>query len=92
MQLSEVLFFQADDQYTELVTRQKRHLLRMSFKTLLQKLPADQDAQVHRAFLVAFAAVRDSEKDIVGRQHLHLKDHPQLLSLSRTYARQFKPM
>lgn len=76
MQLSEVLFFQAGDKYTELVTRHERHLLRMSLKTLLQKLSAGQDAQVHRAFLVAFVAVRYSEKDIVGRQHLHLKDHP----------------
>lgn len=90
--LSEVLFFQACDKYTELVTRHERHLLRMSLKTLLQKLPAGQYAQVHRAFLVAFAAVRYIEKDIFGRQHIHLKDHPQLLPLSRTYAGQFKQM
>jgi DNA-binding LytR/AlgR family response regulator len=90
--LSEVIFFQACDKYTELVTRHERHLLRMSLKTLLPKLPAGQYAQVHRAYLVALAAVRYIEKDIFGRQHIHLKEHSQLLPLSRNFAGQFKQM
>ncbi len=90
--LSEVLFFQASDKYTELVTRHERHLLRMPLKTLLPKLPAGQYAQVHRAYLVALAAVRYIEKDIFGRQHIHLKEHTQLLPLSRNFAGQFKQM
>jgi DNA-binding LytR/AlgR family response regulator len=90
--LSEVIFFQACDKYTELVTRHERHLLRMPLKTLLPKLPAGQYAQVHRAYLVALAAVRYIEKDIFGRQHIHLKEHSQLLPLSRNFAGQFKQM
>lgn len=90
--LDEVLFFQANDKYTELVTRQETHLIRTPLKELLNQLDPTAYAQTHRSCIVSLRAIAFIEKDIFGRQHIHLHDRADVLPLSRLFAAQFKHM
>lgn len=90
--LDEVLFFQANDKYTELVTRQETHLIRTPLKELLSQLDPAAYAQTHRSCIVSLRAIAFIEKDIFGRQHIHLRERSDVLPLSRLFAGQFKHM
>ncbi|WP_028452041.1 LytR/AlgR family response regulator transcription factor [Chitinilyticum aquatile] len=90
--IDEVLYFQATDKYTEVVTAHERHLIRTPLKQLLPQLDASRFAQIHRSTLVCLAAISRIERDLLGRHLVHLKDRPETLSLSRSYAGQFRQM
>lgn len=90
--LDEVLYFQASDKYTELVTRQETHLIRTPLRELLGQLDPSAYAQTHRSCIVCLRAISFIEKDIFGRQHIHLRERAEVLPLSRLFASQFKHM
>jgi DNA-binding LytR/AlgR family response regulator len=48
----EVLFIEADDRHSILVTATRRHALRLSLRELARELPTDRFLQSHRAYLV----------------------------------------
>jgi DNA-binding LytR/AlgR family response regulator len=88
----DVLYFQALDKYTEVVTARERHLIRTPLKELLQRLDPERFAQVHRGVIVAYAAVDRIERDLVGRLRIHVRGHTTVLPVSRAYAGLFKHM
>jgi DNA-binding LytR/AlgR family response regulator len=90
--VNEVLYFHSTDKYTEAVTRTERHLVRTALKELLTQLNARQFLQVHRSIIVNLQAVERIERDLMGRSQIHLRNHADVLPLSRTFADQFKQM
>ncbi|XZG71667.1 LytR/AlgR family response regulator transcription factor [Chitinibacteraceae bacterium HSL-7] len=90
--VADVLYFQACDKYTEVVTRFDRHLIRTPLRVLMTQLDPRQFAQIHRGCIVALGAVRSIERDLLGRQRVTLRDTGTELALSRSYAAQFRPM
>lgn len=90
--IDEVVFFQASDKYTELVTNNERHIIRTSLKELIRQLDPQRFAQVHRSYIVSLHAIDCIEKDLFGRQLIHLRSSHDALPLSRTFSRQFKQM
>jgi DNA-binding LytR/AlgR family response regulator len=87
-----VLYFQSTEKYTELVTAHERHLIRTPLKELLQSLDAREFAQIHRGTIVNLAAIERVERDVLGRCRVHLKDHADVLPVSRTFASRFRQM
>jgi DNA-binding LytR/AlgR family response regulator len=92
LSVAEVLYFQAAEKYTEVVTASERHVIRTPLKDLLQKLDPVQFVQIHRATIVNLKAVARVERDVLGRSLIHLKDHEGVLPVSRAYAARFKQM
>ena len=90
--IHEVLYFRSGDKYTEAVTATERHLVRTPLKDLLEQLDARFFAQIHRSGIVNLRAVERIERDIFGRSTVHLRDHPDVLSVSRSFQDQFKHM
>ncbi len=90
--IEDVLYFQAADKYTEVVTATARHVIRTPLKELLPRLDAESFAQVHRSVIVAYAAVDRVERDLMGRLKIHLRDEAAVLPVSRAYAGQFRQM
>lgn len=90
--IDEVLYIQATDKYTEIVTADQRHLIRTSLKELLRRLDPNHFAQVHRSVIVAYAAIERIERDVLGRQRVHLRRSNDVLQVSRAYAGLFKQM
>lgn len=88
----EVVYFKARDKYTEVVTVEESHLIRMSLRELAARLDPDGFAQIHRGLIVNLAQVLSIEQDLLGRCSLRLKSRPETLPLSRGYAQRFKAM
>ncbi len=90
--VDEVLYFQATDKYTEVVTAGERHVIRTPLKDMLQRLDTERFAQVHRGVIVAYAAIDRIERDLLGRLRIHLRGHGDVLPVSRACAGLFKQM
>ena len=87
-----VLYFQSTDKYTEVVTAYERHLIRTPLKDLLENLDPRDFAQIHRRTIVNLGAIERLERDVLGRCLVHLKDHADVLPVSRTFAGRFRQM
>jgi DNA-binding LytR/AlgR family response regulator len=92
LSVAEILYFQAGDKYTEVVTAEGRHVIRTSLKELLRRLDPSQFVQVHRSTLVNLHCVEKVERDVLGRSLIHLKNHPDILPVGRAYVAQFRQM
>ncbi len=90
--VAEVLYFRSTDKYTEAVTVSDRHLIRTSLKELLEQLNPQRFAQIHRSIVINLGAVERIERDVLGRSQVHLKQHGDVLPLSRGFAERFKQM
>jgi len=90
--VTSVLYFQSTEKYTEVVTAHERHLIRTPLKDLLESLDPRNFAQIHRGTVVNLGAIERVERDVLGRCLVHLKDHTDVLSVSRTFAARFKQM
>jgi DNA-binding LytR/AlgR family response regulator len=88
----EVIYFQANEKYTEIVTASERHLIRTSLKDLLGQLNPQRFAQIHRGYIVCLNEIAKIDRDLLGRQRVHLKNCADILPLSRSHATQFKQM
>ncbi|MGU7773992.1 LytR/AlgR family response regulator transcription factor [Burkholderia sp. MR1-5-21] len=90
--IDDVLYFQALDKYTEVVTAGERHVIRTPLKELLQRLDPARFAQVHRGVIVAYAAIDRVERDLLGRLRIHVRGQQNVLPVSRAYAGLFRQM
>ena len=92
LSVAEVLYFKAADKYTDVVTAAERHMIRSSLKELTQQLDPLQFVQIHRGIIVNLNAIERAERDVLGRTEIHLKNHKDVLAVSRAYAGQFRRM
>jgi DNA-binding LytR/AlgR family response regulator len=87
-----VLYFQASDKYTCVMTREGESLIRMPLAELAAQLDGDVFWQVHRSTLVNMNEVAAARRDLGGRVFVRLKDGKTELPVSRAYAHRFKQM
>ena len=90
--VDDVLYFQASDKYTCVVTREGESLIRMPLAELGLQLDGDVFWQVHRSTLVNMNEVAATRRDLSGRVFVQLKDGRTELPVSRAYAHLFKQM
>lgn len=90
--VDEVQYFQADNKYTKVVTRDGEALIRKSLKELVEALDAQQFWQIHRGTLVNAMAVAGVNRDFRGRLMVKLKERSETLQVSDSYAHLFKQM
>lgn len=90
--VDEVMYFEAADKYVRVVTASAEHLLRMSLRELMARLPQGMFWQVHRSTLVRAEAIATARREDNGRCTLQLKGRPEQISVSRLYTHQFKGM
>jgi DNA-binding LytR/AlgR family response regulator len=90
--VDEVVYFEAADKYVRVVTPSAEHLLRMSLRELMPRLPPGVFWQVHRSTLVRAEAIAIARREDNGRCTLQLKGRPEQISVSRLYTHHFKGM
>ena len=90
--VSEVLFFRADEKYTCVQTATVEHLIRTPIVELAAQLDARQFQQVHRSIIVNLAQLAGTRRDEASRLFLRVKGHSQELPVSRAYVHLFKAM
>jgi DNA-binding LytR/AlgR family response regulator len=90
--VDDILYFQASDKYTCVMTREGESLIRVPLAELAAQLDADVFWQIHRGTLVNMNEVAATRRDLGGRVFVKLKDGKTELAVSRAYAHLFKQM
>jgi DNA-binding LytR/AlgR family response regulator len=94
--VDDVLWFEAQDKYVAVVTRDGRALVRVPLSELLPRLDPDRFTQIHRSTVVAVDAIESIRRDFAGRTWIHLRpgaDGREIrLAVSRAFAAQFRGM
>lgn len=90
--VEEVCCFQSADKYTAVLTRDAELLLRTPLKDLLAQLDPEQFWQVHRGTIVNATQVVSAHHDLLGKVSLTLRDRPEKVAVSRSYAHLFRQM
>ncbi|HTI45789.1 MAG TPA: LytTR family DNA-binding domain-containing protein [Casimicrobiaceae bacterium] len=90
--VDDVLYFQAEDKYTKVVTGSAEALIKKPIKELYDELDAEVFWQIHRATIVNLRAISKVERDWRDQPVITLRDRPEKLIVSRTFAHRFKTM
>ena len=90
--VSDVLFFRADDKYTCVQTAGAEHLIRTPIAELAAQLDPAQFVQVHRSTIINLAHLAGTRHYEASRLFVRLRGHPAELPVSRVYVPLFKAM
>jgi DNA-binding LytR/AlgR family response regulator len=90
--VDDVVYFEAADKYVRVITPTQEHLIRTSLRELLPQLDPQRFWQVHRGTVVRADAIATAQRDESGKLTLHLRQHPDRLTVSRLYTHLFKAM
>lgn len=90
--VEDVIYFKAQDKYTLVITEKGESLIRKAIKDLGQELHPDRFWQINRGIIVNLACIDSVSRSMTGRCFVRLKDHEDVLTVSRNYAHLFKQM
>ncbi len=90
--VDEVLYFQADNKYTLVITADQEAVIRKPIKELLSQLDPDVFWQIHRSTVVNVNEIRALRKTLAGTLELRLKKRSDVLTVSAPYVHMFKQM
>ncbi|WP_454767148.1 LytR/AlgR family response regulator transcription factor [Cupriavidus campinensis] len=90
--IQDVLYFQSDDKYVVVHTRDGEHLIRTPLAELMEGLDPHTFWQVHRSTIVNMEYVAGTRRDDTGRLFVRLRDSEAELPVSRAYVHRFRQM
>jgi DNA-binding LytR/AlgR family response regulator len=90
--VDDVCYFQANDKYTSVFTKEGEALIRTPLRELAEDLDPARFWQVHRGTIVNVAHVQATNRDLTGRLSLALKTRSETLAVSRAFAHRFRQM
>ena len=90
--VDEIVYFQADNKYTLVVTPEKESLIRRPIKELIDELDPQLFWQIHRGTVVNVAAISGVTRDMGGHLRVKLKERKETLAVSEPYRHLFKQM
>ena len=88
--VDDVLFFRSDEKYTRIQLLDQEAFIRIPIRELISQLDAQQFWQIHRSTIVALSAIAGVHRDEMGRQRVSLKQHKEVLEVSRSFGHVFK--
>jgi len=90
--VADVVYFQAEDKYTKVVTDGGEALIKKPIKELYEELDPEAFWQIHRGTIVNLRAIARVERDWRDQPVITLRSRPEKLTVSRTFAHRFKSM
>jgi len=90
--VEDICYFRADNKYVSVVTAEGEALISTPLKDLLARLDPEVFWQVHRGTVVNVNAVRSVVRGVAGKLSLQLKQRPEKLEVSASYAQRFKQL
>ena len=90
--VDDVSYFQAQDKYVSVYTRESELLIRTPLSELQAQLDPDEFWQIHRSTIVNVKRISATTRDVMGKTMVILKDSKTELQVSRAYAHLFKQM
>ena len=88
----EVLWFEAEDKYITVATRDGDSIIRMPLRELLEQLDEEIFWQIHRGTVVNSTHIAHAKRDDLGHLTLTLKGRNDEIPVSRQFAHLFKQM
>lgn len=88
--VDDVLFFRSDEKYTRIQLLDQEAFIRTPIRELICQLDAQQFWQIHRSTIVNLSAIAAVQRDDMGRQRVSLKQHKEVLEVSRSFGHVFK--
>jgi DNA-binding LytR/AlgR family response regulator len=80
VRLRDILVVEVDEKYCFIITEQKRYIINMRLKDLLEKLPREDFIQVHRSFVVRKSAIEEVN---IGEHTLRVAE--KTIPIGKTY-------
>ena len=90
--VDDVAYFQADNKYTVVMTKDGEALLRTPIRELLGLLDPTAFKQIHRSTIVNLKAIASIGRDDTGRGTVKLKTRPETLTASQPFMTLFRSM
>jgi DNA-binding LytR/AlgR family response regulator len=90
--IEDVLFFQSDEKYTLVATKEFDALIRTPIKEILEGIDAAKYWQIHRSTIVNAAAIESVSRDFRGQATVKVKGRKENLAVSRPFSHLFKQM
>jgi len=90
--VDDVCYFQANDKYTSVFTKDGEALIRTPLRALVDSLDPVRFWQVHRGTIVNVAHVASTTRDFAGRVSLVLRHREEPVAVSRAFAHRFRQM
>ena len=90
--IDEVCYFKAENKYTLVRTLEKESLIKKSIRQLSEELDPEQFWRIHRGSIINVNRIAGVHRSFAGRLIINLKDLPETLTVSRSYAPLFKQM
>ncbi len=90
--IDDVVYFEADEKYVIVHTRDAEAVIRTPLKELVDGLDPELFWPVHRATIVNVRMIEAVEKDVLGRLSIRLRGMQKKLPVSRTHSSRFKGM
>jgi DNA-binding LytR/AlgR family response regulator len=90
--VDDVCYFRADHKYVAVVTQDSEALISLTLKELSQRLDAERFWQVHRSSIVNVQAIKAVVRSLSGKLAIQLKNRPETLEVSESYAHRFKQL
>lgn len=90
--MDEVIYFAAEDKYVNVVTADGDYPIRKRIKDLAAELDPQRFWRIHRGTIVNAHAIDTVTRDFRGRLNVTLRGTETTLTVSRTYADQFRHM
>jgi DNA-binding LytR/AlgR family response regulator len=90
--VNEILWFEAEDKYITVATRDGDSIIRMPLRELLEQLDDEIFWQVHRGTVVNSLHIALARRDELGHLTLTLKGRQDEIPVSRQFAHLFKQM
>lgn len=90
--VEDVVYFRADHKYVAVVTADTEALISLPLKELVARLDGEHFWQVHRSTIVNARAIKSVSRSLSGKLGITLKDRPETLEVSPSYAHRFKQL
>jgi DNA-binding LytR/AlgR family response regulator len=90
--VQEVLWFEAEDKYITVATREGDSIIRCPLRELLEQLDEEIFWQIHRGTVVNSAHIAHAKRDELGHLTLTMKGRKDEIAVSRQFAHLFKQM
>lgn len=90
--IEDVLFFQSDEKYTLVATKELDALIKTPIKEILEGVDSEKFWQIHRSTVVQAAAIESVSRDFRGQAFVKVRGRKETLTVSRPFSHLFKQM
>jgi DNA-binding LytR/AlgR family response regulator len=90
--VADVVCFEANEKYVNVVTPAGEALVRMSLRELMARVDSTDFIQVHRSAMVNSSAILSATRDEIGHYSLAVRGLQRTLKVSRAFGHLFRPM